>query len=261
MMETDVFQHRITAGYADSFNGRAVQPSALMTFLEEAAAEHCRSIGQDIFSLQEAGQGWVLTGGALRVLRYPDYGEQLNIETWISSWKRFSGIREYRIRSSNGEIVAEGGGRWVFWDIRTRKPAGIPEIFRDSWYTCDDSPYRLMYPGSDTPDFPDPIQEAGDECSIRLKVRRGDVDLYGHLHNTTYMDWLMEAVPDSLYQDWEPRIFGIRFFGEACLGDEVIFSTRRGRQGRLHEVRRIFDGKLLVSGFSEWIERCRKLSA
>lgn len=261
MMETEPFRHSLTAGYTDSFNGRAVQPSALMSFMEEAAAEHCRAIGLDIFSLLESGQGWVLTGGALKVLRYPDYGEQLCIETWISSWKNFSGIREYRIRSSSGEIVAEGGGRWVFWDIRTRKPIGIPQVFRDSWHTSDDSPYRLMYPVSDTPEFPEPILGGDDDCSIGLKVRRGDVDLYGHLHNTTYMDWLMEAVPDTLYRDWEPRAFGIRFFGEACLGDEVIFSTRHGKRGHLHEVRRVIDGKLLVSGFSDWIERRSRLSA
>lgn len=137
----------------------------------------------------------------------------------------------------------------------------IPQVFRDSWHTSDDSPYRLMYPGSDTPEFPVPVRAGDDDCSIGLKVRRGDVDLYGHLHNTTYMDWLMEAVPDNLYRDWEPRSFGIRFFGEACLGDDVIFSTRRGERGHLHEVRRVIDGKLLVSGFSDWIERRSKLSA
>lgn len=261
MMETEPFRHSLTAGYTDSFNGRAVQPSALMSFMEEAAAEHCRVIGLDIFSLLESGQGWVLTGAALKVLRYPAYGERLSIETWISRWKNFSGIREYRITSSNGEIVAEGGGRWVFWDLGTRKPVKIPQVFRDSWYLSDDSPYRLMYPSSDTPEFPETIPGAGDECSVRLKVRRGDVDLYGHLHNTTYMDWLMEAVPDHLYQDWEPRTFGIRFLGEAGLGDDVIFSTRRGLWGHIHEVRRVFDGKLLVSGFSDWIERSKELSA
>lgn len=259
--ETEPFCHIITAGYADSFNGRSVQPSALMSFLEEAAAEHCRKIGLDIFSLLDAGQGWVLTGGALNVMRYPDYGEQLFIETWISSWKKFSGIREYRIRSRNGDIIAEGGGRWVYWNMETRKPEAVPQKFRDSWYTSDDSPYRSMYPASDTPVFPEPVPETGAGCSINLNVRRGDVDLYGHLHNTTYMDWLMEAVPDSLYRTSEPVKFGIRFFGEARLGDGVVFSTRRSCQGHLHEVRRIDDGKLLASGFSEWIESNSKLSA
>jgi medium-chain acyl-[acyl-carrier-protein] hydrolase len=261
MMENRPFRRVVTAGYADSFNGRSVQPSALMAFLEETAAEHCRVIGRDIFSLLEAGQGWVLTGGGLKVFRYPDYGEELIVETWISSWKMFSGIREYRVSSPAGEILAEAGGRWVYWDIGIRKPIAIPEIFRESWYLNDDSPYRVMYPHSETPAIPEPDPGAADESSINLTVRRGDVDLYGHLHNTTYMDWLMEAVPDHLYRDSEPTTLGIRFFGEARLGDDVIFTTRIGRWGRLHEVRRSEDGILLARGFSEWIERRKELSA
>ena len=251
----------VTAGYADSFNGRTVQPSAVMTYLEEAAAGHCKVIGRDIFSLLETGQGWVLTGGALRIFRYPDYGEDIIVETWISEWKEFSGIREYRISSRSGEILGEAGGRWVYWDIGIRRPMPIPKVFKDSWFYDVESPYRRMYPVSATPTFPEPVPGTDDESRISLSVRRGDVDLYGHLHNTTYMDWLMEAVPEYLYRDSEPMMLGIRFFGEARLGDDVTFTTSKGQWGRFHEVRRIGDGKLLARGFSDWIERSKAISA
>ena len=255
--ETQPFRYRVTAGYSASFNGRTVQPKALMAYLEEAAAEHCRAIGRDVFTLLESGQGWVLTGGSLKIFRYPVYGQDLIIETWISNWRSFSGIREYRIIEPGGELVAEAGGRWVYWNMNIRRPMPIPAVFRDGWFRQDDSPYRRMFPKSHTPTFPDAAPGAEGMESLNLDVRRGDVDLYGHLHNTTYMDWLMEAVPDDVYRDSVPREMGLRFFGEARLGDKVSFSTRRAADGWLHEVRRPTDDKLLARGFSSWSTRSR----
>ena len=47
--------HHVVPGLADAFRARYVRPSALMIFLEEAAAEHCRAVGRDIFDLLERG--------------------------------------------------------------------------------------------------------------------------------------------------------------------------------------------------------------
>ena len=278
-MEEHPFRFEVTARYADSFSGRAVRAPALMEALEEAAVEHCRAIGRDIFSLLDDGQGWILTGGGLRMIEYPSYGDRFVVETWISEWKEFSGIREYRISAPDGRTLGEGGGRWVFWDMTTRRPRPVPNVFRERWHFRVDSPYRRMYPASATPAIPgnggvgavggeprrcpdggaDPGFESVER--VELKVRRGDVDLYDHLHNTTYMDWLMEAVPDGIYERSEPARLGIRFFGEARLGDEVAFLTRKNREGLLHDVVRESDGTLLVRGFSEWRERDRAVSA
>ena len=275
-MEKRPFRYEVTARYSDSFNGRAVRATSLMKFMEEAAAEHCRAVDRDVFSLLEAGRGWILTGGGLRMFEYPSYGDRLVIETWISEWKEFIGIREYRIGAPDGRVFGEGGGRWVFWDMATRRPAPVPSLFKERWHRRSDSPYRRMYPASATPSFPEedrgsdaagsPRRQAagappGIAGRIALKVRRGDVDLYDHLHNTTYLDWLMEAVQDGLYREAEPANLGIRFFGEAKLGDEVAFISRRNGTGWLHDVVRETDGTLLVRGFSEWRDRDRILSA
>ena len=260
-IEHHPYRHVVFAGYSDSFNGRTVQPAAMMSYLEESAAGHCHSIGQDLFTLLEKGQGWVLTGGSMRMFRYPEYGESIVIETWISEWKGVTGIREYRISSQKGEVLGEAGGRWVYWDINHRKPLLIPGIFKKSWFINRDSPYRRMYPESATPVFPAALPGNIEESRINLRVHRGDVDLYGHLHNTCYMDWLMESVPDSLYRDSEPREMGIRFLGEALLGDEVTFTTQNALKGLIHEVKRFKDGKILARGFSEWVTKKGKLTA
>lgn len=258
-MESAPFTKEFTVGYSDTFCGREVRPTAMMSFLEETAAEHCGSIGRDIFSLLEEGGGWVLTGGGMRMKRYPRYGEEFRIETWLSSWQNFSGIREYRVISSTGSLLGEAGGRWVFWDMGVRRPTVIPKVFKEKWHRRPDSPYRRIFPDSTTPSFPGTFGDSLDP--VRLEVRRGDVDLYGHLHNTTYMDWLLEAVPADLWSGSMPMEMGLRFFGEARLGDSVAFHTRPGRDGWLHEVYRVSDRKLLVRGSSRWSVRAEARSA
>ena len=273
-MEPEPFRRILVAGYSDTFSGRDVRPASMMAFLEETAAEHCRSIGRDLFSLMEDGGGWVLTGGGMQMERYPRYGETFSIETWLSDWKTFSGIREYRIRSADGSFLGEAGGRWVYWDLSTRRPTPVPEDFRLKWHFCPDSPYRRIYPDSATPNLPwedgsgpdsggaaDAPSGGEPETRVRLDVRRGDVDLYGHLHNTTYMDWLLEAVPVHLWSGSVPMDMGLRFFAEARLGDAVVFETRRRGRYWLHDVVREEDSRLLVRGFSSWCERPAVISA
>ena len=224
-MEKQPFRYSVTSGYGDSFSGRSVKPSAIMGYLEEAAVDHCRAIGRDIFTLKDENGGWVLNSASLKINNYPSYGEKLIVETWISAWKRYSGIREYRLLRPDGEILAEGGGRWVFWNMLTRKPQAVPAVFLANWHYRADSPYREAFPESATPSFPEAFTDNQQTFSTDFKVRRSDVDLYGHLHNTSYMNWLMEAVPDSLYHDYEPKVFSLRFFGEALLGQVVRFTT------------------------------------
>ncbi len=155
-METAPFRKTITAGYSDSFSARDVRPTSMMAYLEETAAEHCSSIGRDLFSLLDDGGGWVLTGGVMRMERYPRYGEEFHIDTWISGWKTFIGIREQRIVSADGTLLGEAGGRWVYWDMASRKPTPVPQVFTDTWYFNPDSPYRRLSGASAAL----PVQEA-----------------------------------------------------------------------------------------------------
>ncbi len=254
-MEQQPYQYSVTSGYGDSFNGRSVKPSAIMGYLEEAAADHCRAIGRDVFTLHDENSGWVLNSASLRIHTYPSYGEKLVVKTWISAWKRFSGIREYRLSRPDGDVLAEGGGRWVFWNILTRKPQAIPGVFLTNWHRREESPYRTAFPDSATPTFPKIPDCQPSSVSSDFRVRRGDIDLYGHLHNTSYMKWLMEAVPDYLYRDYEPINFSLRFFGEALLGQIVRFTTRAAGKGWFHEVRILEDGRLLARGTTEWERR------
>ena len=42
-------------------------PTVMLALLEEAAAEHCLSIGYGLYSLIERNIGWVLVAGALEM--------------------------------------------------------------------------------------------------------------------------------------------------------------------------------------------------
>ncbi|MCG8452591.1 MAG: thioesterase [Spirochaetales bacterium] len=254
--------HHVVPGLADAFRARYVRPSALMTFLEEAAAEHCRAVGHDIFDLLEKGWGWVLVGGGLRMQTYPLYGEQIVIKTWISRWKGVSGIREYRIYRKDGTFLGEAGGRWAFWDAPKRKPQLVPDFFLESWPQGGDSPYsRLQGPQGILP-IPKTSEIQGRCLSQqRFSVRRGEVDMYDHLHNTIYLDWMLESVPEHLYREELPMAMGLEFSGEARRGDVIEFSTWPMKEGWIHDVRRLSDGKRVARGYSEWTQNTLAIGA
>ena len=69
-------------------------PTAILTLLEETAAEHCHSIDYCLYSLERQNIGWVLVSGVIDMLRYPKYKESIVIRTWLSKYTLVKGHRE-----------------------------------------------------------------------------------------------------------------------------------------------------------------------
>jgi hypothetical protein len=48
-------------------------PTAILTLLEETAADHCYSINHSLYDLENQNVGWVLLSGVIEMDRYPLY--------------------------------------------------------------------------------------------------------------------------------------------------------------------------------------------
>jgi acyl-ACP thioesterase len=80
-----------------------------------------------------------------------------------------------------------------------------------------------------------------------------DVDANRHLHNTRYLEWLLNAVPDELFTRQRPISLGVKFRHEVKGGDSLMISSRLREDGVwLHEAGRDSDGKVVATGFSVW---------
>ncbi len=58
-------------------------------------------------------------------------------------------------------------------------------------------------------------------------VRYSDLDLYNHVNNAKYIQWILDSYPEEMNREYEVTTFEINFVSEAKMGDEVAIYTER----------------------------------
>ncbi len=120
------------------------------------------------------------------------------------------------------------------------------------------------------------VEEVGErpagkcEYTIRLKVRRYEVDSFGHVNNAVYLNWMEQCAvehADSLGLTVERmrelggvfivRHHDVTYHRPAQAGDELDVTTRitslgKVRAVRENTIRHAHTGELLVEGRTEW---------
>jgi acyl-ACP thioesterase len=205
-------------------------PLTLLYYLEDAAIAHSESVGNGVAQIKAEGLAWILNRWHLQMDRYPILGEKVIIETWPSSFERFYGRREFLIRAMTQEIIGRATSLWIFYNIATKRPCRIRSEFGEV-YGLD--PLRAI-------DDPfDPLQAIGagtEEGEQEFSVRRSDIDTNGHVNNANYLQWMLEVVPEDIYQNNHLASLEIQYKKETTYGSSIRSKCLIERLDRLKPV-------------------------
>ena len=191
----------------------------MLTLLQETAAEHCNSIGRDLFSLMSENLGWVLLSGFMKMERYPRYREKITIRTWISKYMSIRGFRENIIYDENNAIIGRAKGLWVFYDIEKRRPTKIHPDFKEKWSSSEDVCLE-----HDISSKLEVVENA--DYMKEFKVNMYDMDSNKHVNNIRYLQWLLESIPDEILENYYLSEIDGRFIKEAHYEDEIVSLTK-----------------------------------
>jgi medium-chain acyl-[acyl-carrier-protein] hydrolase len=193
--------------------------TTLLTLLEETAADHCESINQGLYTLQNQNIGWVLLSGILVMDRYPKYKEKITIRTWMAEYSMIKGHRENLIFDEKMNVIGRSKGLWVFFDIEKRRPTPIFESIKEEW--SNNSELCLDH------DISQKILPIGiNKDSKEFSVNMFDVDVYHHVNNIKYLQWLIESVSDDIFDNYYLYSIDGRFISESKYGDTIISSSQ-----------------------------------
>ena len=195
-------------------------PTTILTLLEEAAADHCHSIGHSLYELKRKNIGWILLSGYMQMERYPVYKENITIRTWLSTYTSIRGYRENIIYDGNRNIIGRARGLWLFFDIEKRRPANIFEDIMQKWSFRDE-----MCIDHNITRKIKPVLSSN--LSQHFSINKYDVDAYGHVNNIRYLAWLMESMPEDVKNSCYLHSIDGRFVSEAQYGDSLVSFTRR----------------------------------
>lgn len=223
----------------------------LCRLLQEAATEHAALLGVAVEALIGSGVAWVLSRLSLRVARWPVVDDEVVVATWPEAANRLVTERRFEIADSRGSILGAASTLWLVLDLERRRPVRMPAAVVEALARHDlgDRPAHAgELAGPDATD-----------TEAVFSVRRSDLDRAGHVNNTSYVEWAMEAVPDELWSSHDLASLEIAYLAECRRGQTVASIGQEASGGGDVEVRhrivRREDGAEVARGRSTWARR------
>lgn len=171
-----------TIEYFDVDQQFKLMPSALMQLLQTAATTHVETAGYQM-EKTIADTGWVLNKLHIKILRFPQYKEPIEIVTWSRRIKGVTGIREFEVYAAR-EKVATASSVWVFIDMQAKKIKRIPKEMNDIYTSEPDVALDAALDKwrSNNAFYPD--------HEMTLSLRSFDYDPMGHVNNAIYIQFV-----------------------------------------------------------------------
>jgi acyl-ACP thioesterase len=196
-----------------------LQAPVLCKLLEEAATNHAKILGVAVETLFEAGVAWVLSRLQLTMERWPRSGEEIVVETWPEAASRLFTERRFEVFDTSETQIGSASTLWLVLDLVRRRPIRLPSLVLDRLAEVDI--------GSEPMRFADLAPMNSIQSELAYTVRRSDLDLAGHVNNTSYVEWAVEAVPDEVWQTHALADLEIQYLSECHHGQTILSRSHR----------------------------------
>ena len=200
---------------ADAFDPSGhLKPTAVLGAMQELGTGHLEATGFGEAWLAEQGSFWVIVRLKMVIHSSPGVGYVQGV-TWRHSVSGLYWRRDYQLRDHAGELCCSVVALWVLLDRQNRRvqrPSSYPLAFPEE-------PEHQALPVA-------PAKLTVGELPL-LATRRvcySDLDSNGHVHNSRYVEWLLDALPTPLLLQQQVAALQVDFRGEAFLGEEVQLS-------------------------------------
>ena len=199
----------ITTYHTDRF-GRT-KPACLLHFAQEAAQEHCYSLGVDWDTMAKRNLFWAVIRQRMEITRLPEAGETITVKTWPMPTSRVAYPRATEGFDAQGNSIFKIISLWVLMDFETRAMV-LPgksdvEVLGTTFGT------ELKAPAG--------LPAANFDHQMIRPVCFTDLDRNGHMNNTRYLEWLADLLPASFHQDHPVKAVTISYNSEALEGQQV----------------------------------------
>lgn len=185
---------------------------SLMQYLQEIAAHHAEQLGLGFDRLSDMNGCWVLSNIRIEISRLPKRDDEITLRTWPSGYSRVIATREFAGKDQNGSDLFRAGSEWMVLNKQTNR---LKNLFR----------LDLNLPKTGVkalPDGLDRLEPHGDYREVDVvRVPRSSIDLNGHVNNTEYVRWGIDALSRAFKLEDNIRCVQATYLSEVFEGDEL----------------------------------------
>jgi medium-chain acyl-[acyl-carrier-protein] hydrolase len=219
---------------------------ALVKLLHEAAMENVMRLGLSVFDLEHLKVGWVLLKQFLQVERYPRLGEKIQVITYPAQWDRIFAYRDFWIYDEQEVLIASSATTWVLMNMETRRLTPIPDFIKakvEPW----EPPQGLL------PVITEKLLPlAQPEVEYPHRVGWYEMDWNGHLNNSLYIYWMLNALPAHLLANHQLAELSVQFKSEGKLEDQLYAGISAAGTSEWRHQLRNEQGAVLSTARSVW---------
>lgn len=188
-----IFKEKIITRMEDFDSNGELTWKAVVQLFENVGSHHSDSVGDSVIDGSFNGQAWILTEWKLEMLAKIPYMKEVYVETWSKGALNALLVeRDYRLKDKEGNVLAKGVASFVLMNTQKGRPVRITEDLVEKY-----APESLdVFEGRQFAR----MKEAKEyESQQEIVLRRTDIDFNHHVHNLTYLDYVMELLPAELY--------------------------------------------------------------
>lgn len=212
MFYTSCFQ----IGFAHIGYENSITNSGILSLLEEAAGAHSSSIGCGLNDIPQTHISWVILNWKVQIFKRPKYLDKVTVKTWAREKTKIYSYRDYEIYDKNNNLLIIATSKWIFLDTEKSSILKIEDSFYDKYKPENKSVFNII-------DIPKLTEPQNSVPTFEYTVRRFDIDINGHMHNTNYLNLAYEALPEKIYRNQLFNNIEILYKKELKLNDTVKF--------------------------------------
>lgn len=204
-----------TIGYSDVDFTKSLKYSTLFGYFQDTASEAADKLGAGVDTLAERySVAWVLARIRVEIDREPKWNENITVETWPHLPGKLEFERDYKVRDEHGDVIIKAVSNWVLFDIHTR------ELRRSDFIEINHPAYIKEHALDCRLGKLRPFGEV--EAVYKKLIGYSDVDFYGHINNSRYIDYIMDCFPVESHKKYRLKAIEVNYIKEAFPGDTMV---------------------------------------
>lgn len=209
-----IFKEKFKMQLKDIGKENYIKNRAILEIFENIGTYHSDMAGYGPNDIEKTGVSWVLLDWKLQVLKRPQYGQTLNVNTWGRTMKRSYTYRDFEMYDEQNNLCVIGTSKWVLVNADTGKITRISEEILKKYQIEEKNVFNIEE--LDKLKVPETYS-----LEMNYQVCRRDIDLNGHMHNLYYLDLAYEVLPQDVYEKRPFDSVRIQYKKEVKLGDII----------------------------------------
>jgi len=187
--------------------------SAVCNYLQETAWHHADHLEFGLRKGNDFQYIWAIVRLLVKMDKYPGWTDRLSVKTWHRGTEGLFAMRDFEILDAEGNRIGCATSQWFILDPLTKRPQQAV-VDREIMRLTRHEPVMQEQPGK--------IQISGPvEFLSTEKARFAEIDMYGHVNNTRYVEWILNAFGPEFHKRRFISSFTIEFLHETLLGEEI----------------------------------------